>query len=86
MNIRNTEIEIRRIAQNERGAEEETDGQDGAQEHIFRDVHILRTVNEVRCPLQHSRADGLYKWGTSWISICVQLIVAINGVCQERRS
>lgn len=59
LNVGYAEIEVGGVTQDQRGAEQKSDGQDRPQENIFSNVYVLRTVNEVGCPLKHSRADSL---------------------------
>ena len=59
MDISNTEVKIRGVAQDQARAEQEADGKDGADEHILGDMYVFRPVQEMGGALQNPGADGL---------------------------
>jgi hypothetical protein len=57
--VGHTEIEVGGVAQDETSTEEKSYGENGAHKHVFRKVHLLRSIKEMRRPFQYARADCL---------------------------
>jgi len=58
LNIRNTEVEIRGVTQDQARAEQEADGEDRADKHVLGDVNLFCSVQEVGGALQNPGANG----------------------------
>ena len=59
LDVRDGQMQVRRVAEDQRCTEKKTDGQDAPEEHVFRHVNIFRAVYEVCCPLEDAGADSL---------------------------
>lgn len=60
LDVRDGEVEVRGVGEDERRAEEEANGQDGAHEHLLREVHILRAVEQICGTRENARAHRLW--------------------------
>jgi hypothetical protein len=51
LDVRDAEVEIRRVAQNQATAEQQRDWENGFEEHVFIHVNVFRAVEEISRPL-----------------------------------
>lgn len=58
LDVGNAQVQIRSIAENQAAREEETNGQDRANEHFFRHMHIPDAIEEIGCALENARTNG----------------------------
>lgn len=61
LDVSNREIQIRSVAEDERSAEEKTDGENRPEEHILGDMYVFCSIYQVRCTLEHPCPYGLMK-------------------------
>lgn len=61
MDVGNTEVKIGGVAQDQARAEQEADGEDGADEHVLGDMDVFRSIQEMGGALQNPGADGLLR-------------------------
>ena len=62
LDVRDGQMQVRRVAEDQRCTEKKTDGQDAPEEHVLAHVHVPGAIDQVRRPLQDTRADCL--WGS----------------------
>jgi hypothetical protein len=51
LDVRDAEVEIRRVAQDQATAEQQRDWENGFEEHVFIHVDVFRAVEEISRPL-----------------------------------
>ena len=59
LDVRDGQMQVRRVAEDQRCTEKKTDWQDAPEEHVLGHVHVLRAIDEVRCSLQDTSANRL---------------------------
>ena len=59
LDVRNAEVEISGVAEDERATEEKANGENGSHEHILCHVYILCAIEQVCRPLKNTSADSL---------------------------
>ena len=64
MDVRDAEVKVGGIAENETAGEEEADGEDGTDEKVAGDVDILDAVKEVGSALEDTGTDRLEARGS----------------------
>lgn len=60
LDVGDTQIQIRRVAEDQTAAEEDTDGENGLDEHFLGHINVLGAVEQGRCALQYARSYRLY--------------------------
>lgn len=59
LDVRDTEIEVCRVAEDKTAGEEYAYGEDGFDKHILVHVDIFDAIEQSGCSLQHAGSNGL---------------------------